>query len=78
MYPPVRPLEERSGKYLLNALVTVISRSQAITVSDHAAKPVIFPDDGRAMQFDSQLFFKVAKGPHVVVACMIMDGNSSI
>ena len=73
-----QPLTKRTGKYFLDEFVSVVTRSQTISVSDVELFTVVFGFDRFAVKPDAKFLFQVAERPHVVIAGEVVYRNTGI
>ena len=78
MHPTESPLQKGGSEDFFDALVAVITGPESIAVPNHACKAIEIANDGVAVQLHAKFFFEVSIGPEVVVAGVVMHGNSAI
>ena len=78
MEGPEEGLTPRGGEHVLEHLVGGVAWPQSVAMSHHAQRAVAIQEDGLAVDGHAKFFFKVAVGPEVVVAHMVMDGQSGV
>ena len=78
VHPPVSPLKSGIGKNAFESLVADVTRSDAITMSNHTSHAVIITDNRFAVQRYPQLIFEITEAPEIVVTHMVVDGNAGI
>jgi len=76
--PAKCPLQKGRGEYFLDAFVTVVAWTQSISVADHAAQPVVFAGNRFAVNGNAQFVFEVTVRPEIVVADMVVNGQTRI
>jgi hypothetical protein len=78
MNPLVCRLQLRTREYTLETFVTDITWAYAVTMSNEATQPVIFPENWLTMHGDPQLFFEVTERPQIVIASVVVNGDPRI
>ena len=68
MEPRKEPLADRVPEHLLDELVAMVTRPQAIAMPDQETLPGDLPHDGLAVHDDPGLLRHIVEDPHVVVA----------
>src|SRR5258708_2864184 len=73
-----QPLAEFIAEYFFHEFITMISRSQAVSVAYEYFLPVEFECLRFVIDGDVQFLFKITAHPHVVVAGKKMNGDTGI